>query len=51
MAMAVRERMPTFVLELPDEERVSEVVTGWESGNADKSSYDQSGGVPTWQNS
>ena len=43
--------MLTFVLELPDEDRVSEVVTGWESGDADKSSYDRSGGLPTWRNS
>lgn len=43
-------RMLTFVLELPDEDRVSEVVTGWASDDADKSSYDQGGGLPTWQN-
>ena len=44
-------RMLTFVLELPDADRVSQVVTGWESDDAEQSSYDQGGGLSAWRNS
>ena len=42
-------RLLTFVLDLPDDERVSQVVTGWEADEADGSSYAQGGGLPRWR--
>ena len=42
-------RLLTFVLDLPDDERVSQVVTGWEADEADRSSYAQGGGIPIWR--
>ena len=43
-------RILTFVLEHPDPDRVSQVVTGWISGAADISGYAQGGGMSKWQN-
>ena len=43
-------RMLTFVLEHPDPDRVSQVVTGWISDSADISGDAQGGGMSKWQN-
>ena len=43
-------RMLTFVLEHPEPDRVSQVVTGWISDAADISGYAQGGGTSKWQN-
>ena len=42
--------MLTFVLEHPEPDRVSQVLTGWISDTADISGYAQGGGTSKWQN-